>query len=98
MWKGIGRVPIQSFIIILIITVGVTGYGLMMIDELSKPITGSSEAPDNIASLETLAEYSEEFDGGQTSLFIFDASIRGREMILPPFATFQFWTTWMPLK
>ncbi|MBR60927.1 MAG: hypothetical protein CMA84_06905 [Euryarchaeota archaeon] len=77
MWKGIGRVPIQSFIIILLITVGVTGYGLMMIDELSKPITGSSEAPDNIASLETLAEYSEEFDGGQTSLFIFDASIRG---------------------
>ena len=43
-----------------------TGYGLMMIDELSKPITGSSEAPDNIASLETLAEYSKEFDGGQT--------------------------------
>ena len=77
MWKGIGRVPIQSFVIILLITVGVTGYGLMMIDELSKPITGSSEAPDNIASLETLAEYSEEFDGGQTSLFIFDASIRG---------------------
>ena len=45
-------------------------------DELNKPITGSSEAPDGIESLNSLAKYSQQFDSGQTSLFIYDASMR----------------------
>ena len=43
---------------------------------MNEPITGSSEAPDGIDSLNSLAEYSEYFSGGQTSLFIFSAEDR----------------------
>ena len=43
---------------------------------MNEPITGSSEAPDGIESLDSLAEYSEYFSGGQTSLFIFSAEDR----------------------
>ena len=77
MWGKVSQLPVKNFAIILLFTAVVTGYGLMMMDEMSKPITGSSEAPDDIDSLDTLAEYSEQFGGGQTSLFIFDASERG---------------------
>ena len=45
-------------------------------DELNEPITGSSEAPDGIESLNSLAQYSRQFGDGQTSLFIYDASTR----------------------
>ncbi|MGY8670410.1 MAG: efflux RND transporter permease subunit [Candidatus Poseidoniales archaeon] len=79
MWGKVSRLPIKHFGLILLVTAAVTGYGLMMMDEMSKPITGSSEAPEGIDSLDTLAEYSEQFGGGQTSLFIFDASVRGAQ-------------------
>lgn len=79
MWGKVSRLPVKHFALILLVTVTVTGYGLMMMDEMSKPITGSSEAPEGIDSLDTLAEYSEQFAGGQTSLFIFDASVRGAQ-------------------
>ena len=46
---------------------------------MNEPITGSSEAPDGIDSLDSLAEYSEYFSGGQTSLFIFNAEDRPNE-------------------
>jgi len=49
------------------------------LDELNEPITGSSEAPDGIESLNSLSEYSRQFDSGQTSLFIFDATERSNE-------------------
>jgi len=77
MWGKVSQLPVKHFALILLLTVAVTGYGLMMMSEMSKPITGSSEAPEGIDSLDTLAEYSEQFGGGQTSLFIFDASVRG---------------------
>ena len=57
----------------------VTSWGVLNLDEMNEPITGSSEAPDGIASLNTLAQYSREFSGGQTSLFIFDAEERTSE-------------------
>ena len=37
-----------------------------MKEELNKPIAGSSEAPEGIESLETLADYSVQFESGQT--------------------------------
>ena len=49
------------------------------LDALSEPITGSSEAPDDIASLDALATYSQQFDSGQTSLFVFDATMRSND-------------------
>ena len=67
----------RYFAVILIITALFSGWGLMyMQEELSKPIAGSSEAPEGIESLETLANYSVEFQSGQTSMFIFSAEER----------------------
>ena len=75
-WKNIGKVPVKSFLLIILIAGSVTAYGVANMDELNEPITGSSEAPDGIESLNSLAEYSRQFSSGQTSLFIYDASTR----------------------
>ena len=75
-WKNIGQAPIKGFLIIILLAGSVTAYGVANLDELNEPITGSSEAPDGIESLNSLAEYSRQFSSGQTSLFIYDASQR----------------------
>jgi predicted RND superfamily exporter protein len=75
-WKNIGKAPVKGFLIIILLASAVTTYGIANMDELNKPITGSSEAPDGIESLNSLAEYSRQFSSGQTSLYIFDASER----------------------
>ena len=79
MWKNIGKFPIKGFIAIVLVSGFVTMYGVVNLDELNEPITGSSEAPDGIESLNSLSEYSRQFDSGQTSLFIFDATERSNE-------------------
>ena len=76
MWKNIGKLPVRGFLILLFLTAGITSYGIANMDEMNKPITGSSEAPDGIDSLNSLAEYSRQFSSGQTSLFIYDAAER----------------------
>ena len=76
MWGKVGRVPVKHFLLILILTGAITTYGIVNMDELDKPITGTSDAPEGIESLDTLATYSEQFAGGQTSMFIFDATQR----------------------
>ena len=73
MWKNIGKAPVRGFLVILLLTSAITAYGVANMAELNKPITGSSEAPDGIESLNSLAEYSRQFSSGQTSLFIYDA-------------------------
>ena len=75
-WKNIGKAPVRGFLVILLLTSAITAYGVANMDELNKPITGSSEAPDGIESLNSLAEYSRQFSSGQTSLFIYDAADR----------------------
>ena len=76
-WGAVGKWPVKNFVLILLVTGLVTGYGAYIMDaEMNKPITGSSDAPDNIESLETLATYSEQFGSGQTSFFVFDANQR----------------------
>ena len=71
MWKNIGKLPVKAFIPIVLIFGGITFIGIANLEYMNEPITGSSEAPDGIDSLDSLAEYSEFFSGGQTSLFIF---------------------------
>ena len=78
-WKNIGKWPVKGFMIILVFTTVVTGKGLLDLEQMNEPITGSSEAPDNIESLDSLSEYSNYFSGGQTSLFIFSAEDRANE-------------------
>ena len=79
MWKNIGKIPVKGFLIILIFTTAITAKGLLDLEQMNEPITGSSEAPDNIESLDSLAEYSNYFSGGQTSLFIFNAEERDNQ-------------------
>ena len=81
LWKDIGTWPVRGFAFIIVGALLVTGWGVLNLDEMNEPITGSSEAPDGIASLNTLAKYSREFSGGQTSLFIFDAEERTAEAV-----------------
>ncbi|MBT60833.1 MAG: hypothetical protein CMA63_04685 [Euryarchaeota archaeon] len=76
MWKNIGTWPVKAFPVFVVTALILTGMGLLYIDEMNEPITGTSEAPDGIDSLNTLAQYSNQFSGGQTSLFIYDASER----------------------
>jgi len=75
-WKNIGKAPVKGFLLIILLASAITAYGIGNMDELNKPITGSSEAPDGIESLNSLAEYSRQFSSGQTSLYIYDASNR----------------------
>ena len=79
MWKNIGKVPVRFFVIILLVTSTITVYGVANMDELNEPITGSSEAPEGIESLDKIAQYSEQFDSGQTSMFVFDATNRAND-------------------
>lgn len=75
-WSPVSRAPVQHWYAVVAVVLVVTMVGIANLDALSEPITGSSEAPDGIESLEKLATYSEQFDAGQTSLFVFDASSR----------------------
>ena len=79
MWKNIGKLPVKAFIPIVLIFGSITFIGIANLEYMNEPITGSSEAPDGIDSLDSLAEYSEFFSGGQTSLFIFNAEDRPNE-------------------
>ncbi len=74
MWGSIAKIPVKNFGVVLLIAGVITIAGFINLDEMDKPITGSDQTPDNIPSMEAMVEYSNTFSGGQTSLFIFDAS------------------------
>ena len=79
LWNNVGKIPVATigFCLILVFASIVSVGAVVNWDEtMNEPITGASEAPDGIASLNTLADYSRQFSGGQTSLFIFDAEQR----------------------
>ena len=78
-WSPVSKAPVQHWYAVVGVVVMVTAVGVANLDALSEPITGSSEAPDGIDSLEKLATYSQQFDSGQTSLFVFDASQRANQ-------------------
>ena len=62
-WKNIGQAPVKGFLIV--ICSPAPHHGVANLDELNEPITGSSEAPDGIESLNSLAEYSRQFSSGR---------------------------------
>ena len=54
--------------------------GSILEEELGKGLSGSSdEVPPGLESYETLREYSYVFEGGQTNMFIVDATQRGAQ-------------------
>ena len=78
-WGKVGRAPVKHWYAVVGVAFLITAVGVANLDALSEPITGSSEAPDDIASLDALATYSQQFDSGQTSLFVFDATMRSND-------------------
>ena len=81
MWEFIGEIPVKSTVIVLLVTLFLTLNGAsIMKEELGKGISGASdEVPPGLESYETLREYSIVFDGGQTNMFIVDATQRGAQ-------------------
>ncbi|MAU29918.1 MAG: hypothetical protein CMA26_02260 [Euryarchaeota archaeon] len=78
-WESIGKIPVKFTIVVMLVAIVTTAGGVMILEEeLGKDITGSSdEVPPGLESYEALREYSYEFGGGQTNLFIIDATERG---------------------
>ena len=79
LWESIGRVPLRATLLVILFSLGVTFGGVWIYnDELGKDITGASdEVPPGLESYEALREYSIVFEGGQTNMFIVDATERG---------------------
>ena len=80
-WDSVGKVPLKATLLVILVSSAATVWGGMMFKEqLGKDITGSSdEVPPGLESYEALREYSIVFEGGQTNMFIVDASERGRQ-------------------
>ena len=86
-WDAIGKIPVRATIVVMLVAIVTTAWGVLILEEeLGKDITGSSdEVPPGLESYEALREYSYEFGGGQTNLFIIDATDRGAMTRLRPF-------------
>lgn len=79
-WRRVGRLPVTHAVPVLLVVLVLSGIGLSILQEtLSQPITGSDEVPDDLESVEVLAAYSRQFQAGQTSMYIVDATERGAQ-------------------
>ena len=80
-WEKIGEIPVKNTALVLLVTVVLTVWGGSILEEeLGKGLSGSSdEVPPGLESYETLREYSYVFEGGQTNMFIVDATQRGTQ-------------------
>ena len=81
LWEKVGEIPVKATVVVILVTIFFTGWGgYILTDELGKGISGASEeVPPGLESYETLREYSIAFDGGQTNMFIVDATQRGAQ-------------------
>ena len=81
LWEKVGEIPIKATVLVILVTIFFTAWGgYILKEELGKGITGASEeVPPGLESYETLREYSHVFDGGQTNMFIVDATQRGAQ-------------------
>ena len=69
-WVGIARVSSQQWRVILLVVLLVTGYSLARLSVMDQDIRGDESAPEDIASIRKLAEYSEKFEAGQTGILL----------------------------
>jgi hypothetical protein len=69
-WTGIARVSSQQWRVILLVVLLVTGYSLARLSVMDQDIRGDESAPEDIASIRKLAEYSEKFEAGQTGILL----------------------------
>ena len=80
-WEYVGEIPVKATIIVLLVgSVATIAGAIIFEDQMGQGITGGSDqVPPGIESYEALREYSYEFGGGQTNLFIVNATARGPE-------------------
>jgi predicted RND superfamily exporter protein len=69
-WAGIARVSSQQWRVILLVVLLVTGYSLARLSVMDQDIRGDESAPEDIASIRKLAEYSKKFEAGQTGILL----------------------------
>ena len=69
-WVGIARVSSQQWRVILLVVLLVTGYSLARLSVMDQDIRGDESAPEDVASIQKLAEYSEKFEAGQTGILL----------------------------
>ena len=81
LWEKVGEIPVKATVVVILVTIFFTGWGgYILKEELGEGISGASEeVPPGLESYETLREYSLAFDGGQTNMFIVDATQRGAQ-------------------
>ena len=81
LWEKVGEIPVKATVVVILVTIFFTGWGgYILKEELGEGISGASEeVPPGLESYETLREYSIAFDGGQTNMFIVDATQRGAQ-------------------
>ncbi|PXF19807.1 MAG: hypothetical protein CXX75_01965 [Methanobacteriota archaeon] len=73
-WAGIARVSSQQWRVILLVVLLVTGYSLARLSVMDQDIRGDESAPEDIASIRKLAEYSKKFEAGQTGILLVTGS------------------------
>lgn len=85
-WLKIGELPVKTTLVVLIVALVTTAGGVVILEEeMGKPLTGSSdEVPPGLKSYDALREYSFNFGGGQTNMFIVDAELRGPQNSTAP--------------
>jgi predicted RND superfamily exporter protein len=69
-WVGIARVSSQQWRVILLVVLLVTGYSLARLSVMDQDIRGDESAPEDIASIRKLSEYSQKFEAGQTGILL----------------------------
>ncbi|SVA19902.1 uncharacterized protein METZ01_LOCUS72756, partial [marine metagenome] len=69
-WTGIARVSSQQWRVILLVVMLVTGYSLVRLSVMDQDIRGDESAPEDVASIRKLAEYSDKFEAGQTGILL----------------------------
>ena len=79
LWERIGEIPVKFSLIIVILALLVTAWGVNAFAEtMGQQITaGPDEVPPDLESYEALREYSAVFEGGQVNMFIVNAEERG---------------------
>ena len=69
-WQKVGSIPVKNWWIILLLITMLTMASLAKVEVMQEDIRGDESAPDEIESIQLLAQYSEQFDAGQTGIVI----------------------------
>ena len=69
-WKGIASVSTRNWRVVLVVVLLLTTYSIARISVLDQDIRGDESAPEDVPSIQKLAEYSIKFNAGQTGVLL----------------------------